>query len=668
MTNAFSYHQAYSRNIGWLTTKDQEILRHKRIGIAGMGGVGGVHLLTLARLGVGAFHIADFDVFDIVNFNRQIGATLSNLGQPKVTVLASMAKDINPELDIKIFPEGINEKNLSDFFTGVDLYVDGLDFFAFSARQTTFAACAKLDIPAITAAPLGMGAALLNFLPGKMTFEEYFQWKDLPEEEKALRFLLGLAPAGLHARYLVDPSSINLVERRGPSTIMGCQLCAGIAATEALKILLNRGKALSAPHGLQFDAYRNKLVHTWRPGGNNNPLQRLGLSIARQRLNKGNNMTAVETTKSASHETAAASISPEEMIPPTVIEQILELARWAPSGDNTQPWRFEIVDDRNIVVHGFDTRDHCVYDLDGRPSQISLGALLETISIAATKHGMLAMITRRTELPETTPTFDVHFAVDQNLKIDPLFPYIPYRSVQRRTMQTRPLSAREKKILEAAVGEKHSILWLEGTTNRWAAARLMFDNAKLRLTLPEAFQVHSNIIQWNSRFSEDKVPDQALGLDPFTLKIMRWVMKSWDRVNFFNTFLAGTLAPRIQMDLIPGMACAAHFIIQAHDIPRTIDDYISTGRAVQRFWLSLTQLGLYMQPEMTPLIFSHYSSDGIKFSEDNSKIVYAQRLSRQLDKLTGEKTTARSVFMGRIGAGSASSARSLRMPLSKLKL
>ena len=286
MTEVFPYREAFSRNLGWVTPKEQEILRHKRIAIAGMGGVGGIHLLTLARLGIGAFHIADFDEFDIVNFNRQVGATVSSLGKPKVEVLAGMAKDINPELDIRIFPEGVNQDNLPDFFADVDLYVDGLDFFAFSARQATFAACAKLGIPAITAAPLGMGAALLNFLPGKMTFEEYFQWGDLPEVEKALRFLLGLAPTGLHAPYLVDPSAINFAERRGPSTIMGCQLCAGVAATEALKILLNRGKVLAAPHGLHFDGYRNKLAHTWRPGGNSNPIQQLGLSIARRRIRK----------------------------------------------------------------------------------------------------------------------------------------------------------------------------------------------------------------------------------------------------------------------------------------------------------------------------------------------------------------------------------------------
>jgi molybdopterin/thiamine biosynthesis adenylyltransferase len=212
---------------------------------------------------------------------------MSTVGRPKVDVLAAMARDVNPELEIRVFPEGVNDSNLGDFFSGVDLYIDGLDFFAFAARQATFEACARLAIPACTAAPIGMGVALLNFVPGGMTFEQYFQWGDRPDEEKALRFLLGLAPAGLHRRYLVDPSAVNFAEQRGPSTIMACQLCAGFAATEALKMLLGRGPVRAAPLGMHFDAYRNRFVHTWRPGGNSHPLQKLMLMIARRQFTRG---------------------------------------------------------------------------------------------------------------------------------------------------------------------------------------------------------------------------------------------------------------------------------------------------------------------------------------------------------------------------------------------
>ncbi len=282
----FDYKAAFSRNIGWVTEKEQSLLNDKRIAIAGMGGVGGAHLLTLARLGIGAFNIADFDTFETANFNRQAGATVSSLGKPKVGVLANMASDINPDLAIRQFPAGVNEENLDDFLQNVDLYVDGLDFFALSARRAVFAACHRLGIPAITAAPLGMGAAVLIFLPGKMSFEEYFCLDECDEEEMLIRFLIGLSPAMLQRGYLVDSSRVDFLKHKSPSTIMGCQLCCGLAATEALKILLERGKIIAAPHGYHFDAYRNKFVRTWRPGGNRNILQQITLRVARKILSR----------------------------------------------------------------------------------------------------------------------------------------------------------------------------------------------------------------------------------------------------------------------------------------------------------------------------------------------------------------------------------------------
>ena len=69
--------------------------------------------------------------------------------------------------------------------------------------------------------------------------------------------------------------------------------------------------------------------------------------------------------------------------PKTLIEKIIENARWAPSGDNMQTWRFESIDEKHFVVHGSDTRDHCVYDLQGHASQLAIGTLLENIAIAA---------------------------------------------------------------------------------------------------------------------------------------------------------------------------------------------------------------------------------------------------------------------------------------------
>ena len=284
MSSVFSYEQAFSRSVGWITQSEQSTLRHSRIAIAGLGGVGGAHLMTLARLGIGRFHLSDFDVFDLPNMNRQAGAHMKTLGRAKIDVLGEMAREINPDIELGLFPNGVNTANIDPFLSGIDVYVDGLDFFAFDARALVFEEARRRGIPAVTVAPLGMGAALLNFLPDGMSFESYFRWQGCSELEKALRFMLGLAPQGLHRGYLVDRSAVDLAGRRGPSTPMACELCAGIAATETLKLLLKRGKVWAAPYGMQFDAFQNKMVRTWRPGGNANPLQRIALAIARRQF------------------------------------------------------------------------------------------------------------------------------------------------------------------------------------------------------------------------------------------------------------------------------------------------------------------------------------------------------------------------------------------------
>jgi len=280
----FNYDEAFSRNIGWITQEEQQKLRNCRIAIAGMGGVGGAHLLTLSRLGIGHFNISDLDEFEVANFNRQAGANMKTLGRQKVEVLEEMARNLNPQQEIKTFPHGVTEDNVDEFLDGVDLYVDGLDYFAVSARRATFAKCHEKGIPAVTAAPLGIGAAVLNFMPGGMSFEEYFRLEGKPEMEQLLSFLIGLSPAMLQRTYLADPTTVDLANHKGPSTPMAVEICAGMAASQAMKILLKRGPVLAAPWGQQFDGYRDKYKKTWRPWGNNNPIQKLTLLLAKKQL------------------------------------------------------------------------------------------------------------------------------------------------------------------------------------------------------------------------------------------------------------------------------------------------------------------------------------------------------------------------------------------------
>jgi len=647
---SFNYHEAFSRNLGWVTETEQEILRNKRIAIAGMGGVGGSHLLTLARLGIGAFNLADFDQFELANFNRQAGASTPNLGRNKLEVMVELASGINPDMAVEQFPAGIDVDNLDAFLDGVDLYVDSLDFFALDIRRAVFAACHAKGIPAITAAPLGMGAAVLCFFPEQMSFEEYFLLEGHSRDEQALRFMLGLAPNPQQLGYLVDSSRVDLKAGKGPSTPMACELCAGFAGTYVLKILLSRGNVPAAPRGIHFDAYRNRLVTTWRPWGNANPIQRLGLMIARKRVMSGSSAGA-----------------PEDKLRALPLERILDLARWAPSGDNEQPWQFEIVDDNHVVIHGRDTRDWCIYDLDGTSSQIAIGALLETLRIAASAEGLRVQSQLRADSPDDLPQIDVRLTKDDNVLPDALLPFIKARVTQRKPFSTRSLADGQRQALEASVGEGFKVQWIEGRSALRRMAKLLFHNAHIRLTTPEAYDVHRKNVEWGVQFSERYIPEGALGLDRPTRLIMRWALASWARVRFLNRFLAGTWLPRLQMDWSTALGCAAHFVITADKPLHAVEDYIDGGRAMQRFWLEATRQGLQFQPEMTPVIFSRYVAHSRTFTAVAAEQALAVKLAGELTEILGvDVDPLQRVYMGRVGFGPAPQSRSVRPPMESM--
>ncbi len=171
MTAAWDYDEAFSRHAGIISKDEQEKLRDSRVG---MGGVGGLHLVTLGRLGIGKFAIADMDTFEIANFNRQFGAQMRHVGQPKAHVMAEEVRQINPEVELRIFNQEVTDDNLADFFEGVDIFVDGIDFFSIGMRRKLFRQAARQGIYATTAGPLGFSTAWLTFDPSGMTFDEYF--------------------------------------------------------------------------------------------------------------------------------------------------------------------------------------------------------------------------------------------------------------------------------------------------------------------------------------------------------------------------------------------------------------------------------------------------------------------------------------------------------------
>jgi molybdopterin/thiamine biosynthesis adenylyltransferase len=652
----FAYDAAFDRNIGWVTAEEQQALRRKRIAIAGMGGVGGVHLLTLARMGIGAFNISDLDAFELANFNRQAGAAMSTLDRQKVEVMAEMARDINPTLDIKSFGEGILDANIDAFLEDVDLFVDGFDFFVPEIRSKVFARCSDLGIPAITAGPIGFGTCYIVFAPGKMTFEDYFRMEGRPVEAQYARFLLGLAPKGLHRGYLVDPSRLNLVEKRGPSSAAAVQLCAGVVGGEAIKILLGRGEVRAAPYFHQFDVYLSRFVCKRLPLGNDNPLQRLKLKVIERRISASLALAHAQ----------ASELGPEA----TEVERILDLARWAPSGDNSQPWRFQILDGSSVRIHLKAQSDEDVYDYnDGQPTLLSGGMLLETIRIAASAFGRMAQWSYESG-SGLEHRIRVDLAQRPGLTTDPLLDAIKSRSVDRGAYRRQRLAGEDKQALAAALGDELQVRWHETLRERMALARLNARATDIRLRIPEAFEVHKRVIDWQRDLSPTGIPAKAVGLDAMTLKLMRWGFADWRRLQLMNRMPAATGPAITQMDYLPALHSGALFTIRTVERPGTsrlpAQTLLRFGSALQRFWLTAQQRKLGLQPAMATVIFAHYGRHDLDFTDDTRIKAQAKALAKELERQA--LGTDDLIFLGRIGYSKrqAQLARSIRLPLAKL--
>ena len=275
----------FSRNIGLISNANQIKLCKARVAVAGVGGVGGIHLLTLARLGIGKFTIADMDVYERANISRQFGAKHSTLGDYKTSVISKLLQDINPTIESKIFPKGVDRENIGEFLQGADFFVDGMDFFEVEIRRELFKKAREMGIYALTSAPLGFGSTLQVFSPQGMSFDDYFGIsEEMPYLEKLAAFASGLAPRPYHLKYL-DLSKVSLENKSGPAVAPACTLAASLVATCVVRLVAGE-PVRAVPYYTQIDLYRSKFRNGYLVWGGKNPLQKLKRHIILKKFKK----------------------------------------------------------------------------------------------------------------------------------------------------------------------------------------------------------------------------------------------------------------------------------------------------------------------------------------------------------------------------------------------
>ncbi len=279
------------------------------------------------------------------------------------------------------------------------------------------------------------------------------------------------------------------------------------------------------------------------------------------------------------------------------IKNILECAVQAPSGNNSQPWKFKVKENKIYILNVLD-KDITPYNFDQKGSYIAHGALIENISIIASTYGYQANI----ELfPDTNQSDVVAILTLEECppKEEPFFKHIAHRATNRRLYKKIPLTSEHKeeilKTEKEAIGNGEiKLIDSHNEMQELAQAlglheRLIFENKMIHDI------VFSNIL-WSEKENIEKrrglyIKTKFPNMPSLLLPLMK-PFGSWSFVRIINKigFPEKIHQQSAESCLSSSAVCA---ILVNSD---TNKDFLMGGRLFQRIWLKATKLGLSIQP------------------------------------------------------------------------
>ena len=222
--------ERYSRHIilPEVGGRGQERLLAGSVLIVGAGGLGSPAALYLAAAGVGTIGLADGDVVDLTNLQRQIAHATADVGRAKVESAAAKCRAINPDVTVRLHPKHLRADNVLAVLKDYDFVIDGTDNFA--AKFLVADACHFAGKPYCHAGILRFEGQAMTVIPGQ---------------------------SGCYRCLFLEPPPAGAVPSCSQAGVLGvlAGIMGTIQAAEAVKYLLGIGELL-INRLLVFDALK----------------------------------------------------------------------------------------------------------------------------------------------------------------------------------------------------------------------------------------------------------------------------------------------------------------------------------------------------------------------------------------------------------------------------
>lgn len=241
----------FVRNKGLLSQEDQIKLNETCVFIAGAGGDGGLLAERLVRFGLGKIILADPEVFEENNINRQFAASVSSLSRNKALVVSEELKKINPDLIVETYTEGLTETNVEKIVSTADLIVDEIEFTLPRISVLLHRECRRQGKHIFMGANIGWGASIFCFSPQGQSFEEMFEFNELNGTINPAKYMKQ------QPEYISNELLYDILESNESVPALSCSvgIVAGMVSAEIVLHLTGKRSPVIAPEFISFDMY-----------------------------------------------------------------------------------------------------------------------------------------------------------------------------------------------------------------------------------------------------------------------------------------------------------------------------------------------------------------------------------------------------------------------------
>ncbi|MFE6847567.1 Rv1355c family protein [Streptomyces sp. NPDC057686] len=582
-----------SRNRYKITAAEQELLTGRTIAVIGLS-VGAASAVTLAQEGVGSrFRLADFDRLSLSNLNR-LRASVADVGLPKVVIAARQMYEIDPHLDIEVWPQGLTEENIDAFLTGggrADLLVEECDDLYIKVYARERARAHRIPV-------------LMETNERGMLDVERFDRE--PHRPLLHGLLSGVVAADLKTLSTREkvPYVLRILDQERPSERFVPSLVE-IGQTISSWPQLASGVALGA--ALVTDTARRLLLGTFTASGrwfvDPGELVRDGTETI---LRSGEPSPAAAAREVAAREAAAPLRLPEAGRPldEEAVRRLVSYGIQAPSGGNVQPWRF-VSRGRVLECRIAGDLAPTLLDFERSASHLAIGAAVENIDLAARAAGWPCRARLFPDPADPGLVCELFFDLERPGATGgprvPLADWIGHRTTNRAPGADIPLAGPDADALTRCAQESGALLDL--VTERDGleeAGRILGAGDRLRIMSPALHREMMAEMRWD----DEEVRRTRDGIDVATLQLDRTdlagisIARHWPNLAFVRRIGGGASFEEGARKLV-----AASSAIGVLSIPGTTPDaYVRGGRALQRLWLTATSRGLAVQP-LTALLY-----------------------------------------------------------------